>query len=96
MGERRWNPCPYHQRNEWFNSGQGGDPSPLLSTGEATLESCVWLWASQYKRGFIEANPVGIMEVEEQLSCEERLRGLGWLNLEKRRRRGILSICVNT
>jgi len=31
-------------------TGQGDDPSSLLSTGETLLESCVQVWAPQYIR----------------------------------------------
>ncbi|KAK4824901.1 hypothetical protein QYF61_021416 [Mycteria americana] len=56
--------------------------------------------APQYKRH--TDTPEGVQQRDTKmvtgapLSCEGRLRELGLFSLEKRRLRGILSMCINT
>lgn len=44
----------------------------------------------------VEQRSTKVMKRLEDLSYEKRLRELGLFNLEKRRLRGFLSVCVNT
>ena len=77
---------------------RGGDPSPLLSTGETHLESWVQSWAPQCKRDWdileqVHQRTTKMMKGLEHLSCEESLRELRRFSLEKSRlREGLTNV----
>ena len=79
--------------------GEGGDPSPLLSTGEALLEGWVHCWAPHYKRDMDMSEQVQrakMIKGLERLPYEGRLRALGLFSLAQRRLGGLLLKCINT
>ena len=64
---------PGLRREERCQQVKGGDPSPLLSTGETCPECCIQRWAPQYKRdvgvlGAAQQRAAHTMEVLEHLS----------------------------
>jgi len=76
-------------------AGQGGDPSPLLSTGETALESWVQFWAPQSKRlGHTGAGPPKGHEDDYGLGAPD-VQAVRTKELEKRRLSGRNLIHVN-
>ena len=76
---------------------RGRDPFPLLRTGEAHPECCVQFWATWYKRDMelleqVQQTDTEMIKGLKHLSCEERLRELGLVSLEKRRLMRCLSL----
>jgi len=75
--------------------------APCSALVRPHLECCVQFWAFQYNRDTdrlkrVQQGAAKMMKGLEHLSCEERLRELGLLNLEKKRPGGISSMYINT
>ena len=99
--------CQRRPKASWAASGralpagQGGDPSPLLSTGETALESWVQSWAPQCKRDrdIPEQVPPKGHEDGYELGAPDiqvvRVREPGLFSLERRKLKGVLPMCVN-
>lgn len=64
------------------------------------LECCVHFWATQYKTDMdiLRRAQQRTTKMKKGLSClsyEKRLRELGHFSQQKRRLKGILSVCIN-
>ena len=64
--------------------GKGGDPAPLLCTGEAPLEYCVHMWSLLYRREVNLLDYVQRRATEVILPYKDRLRELQMFSLEKK------------
>lgn len=74
---------------------------PHCSAEETPLECCVQCCAPQYKRDMnklegVQQRATKVIKGLEHLLYEERLSHLGLFSLDKRRLKGLLSVCINT
>jgi len=80
---------------------EGGNSSPLLSTGEATAGVLCSARGSGYEKDMdileqAQQRATKRIKALEQIACEERLRELGLFCLEQGRLEGILPMFANT
>ncbi|KAJ7415268.1 hypothetical protein BTVI_38828 [Pitangus sulphuratus] len=80
-----------------FCKAEGDDSSLLLYSGRPHPEYCIQLWGPQNRKDRdlmkqVQRKVTKIIRRMENLSCEERLRDLGFFILEKRRLQGDLTV----